>query len=236
MKIRELRDIYLNQDIYIVGSGPTANLFPLEFLQDKICLSLNDAYKMHPAITPIALMNHQVYAHLEKREGSPYHESFKNIKYPIVKPRSLYGVEKIEWDHPYFYYFDRSHDIEKIWKLTKDTDILYYTPEGCALHPALQLCWIFGAKNIFTIGCDSRTLGGKHYANYDKNGMAKEEVNRSYDSYIYGTLIIQEFLKIQGINVFNLSPIVGYHRVEYQYEVLAGNISTATVLEEIKKL
>lgn len=236
MKIRELRDIYLNQDIYIIGSGPTANLFPLEFLQDKICLSLNDAYKMDSAITPIALMNHQVYAHSEKLEGSPYHESFKNIKYPIVKPRSMYGVEKIEWEHPYFYYFDRSHNIEKIWSLTKDTDILYYTPEGCALHPALQLCWIFGAKNIFTIGCDSQTLGGKHYANYDKNGMAKEEVNRSYDSYIYGTLVIQEFLNSQSINVFNLSPIVGYHRVEYQYEVLAGNISTATVLEEIKKL
>ena len=236
MRIRELRDIYLNQDIYIVGSGPTANLFPLEFLRDKICLSLNDAYKMHPGITPIALMNHQIYAHIEKKEGAPYHENLKNIKYPIIKPRSLYRVEKIEWNHPYFYCFDRSHDIGKISSLQKDTDILYYTPEGCALHPALQLCWILGAKNIFTIGCDSRTLGGKHYANYDKNGMAKEQFKRSYDSYIYGTLIIQEFLQSKGINVFNLSPIVGYHRIEYQYDFLNGDISTESVVEAIKEL
>ena len=154
----------------------------------------------------------------------------------MLKPSSRYRVEKIEWDHPYFYMFDRSLEMEKISSLTKDTDHLYYTPEGCALHPALQLCWILGAKNIFVIGCDSCTLGGKHYANYNKDGMAKEKFQRSYDSYIYGTLIIQEFLKSKGINVFNLSPIVGYHRVEYQYNVLQGQISTTSVLAEIKKL
>jgi hypothetical protein len=236
MRLRELRDIYLNQDIYIVGSGPTTNLFPFEFLKDKICLALNDAYKIHPAITPIALMNNQVYAHTAEREDAPYHEYFKKIKYPIVKPKSRYRVEKIEWEHPYFYYFDRSLDLENINSLTKETDYLYYTPEGCSLHPALQLCWIFGAKNIFVIGCDSCTFQGEHYASYNKNGIGKIEAQRSYDSYIYGTLIIQEFLKSKGINVLNLSPIVGYHRVEYQYDVLKGKISTQEVLEAIEKL
>lgn len=225
MRLRELRDLYLNQDIYIVGSGPTTNLFPMDFLWGKICLSLNDAYKMHPAITPVALMHNQIYAHVNKSSSSPYHDHFKNIKYPIVKPQSRYRMEEIEWDHPYFYCFEKSEKIHDVWNLTKDTDCLYYTPEGCALHAALQIAWILGARNIFTIGCDSCTFVGKHYANFDKGGIGAIDYNRNYDAYVYGTLVVQEFLSSQGVNVFNLSPIVGYHRVEDQFQVLSGNAS-----------
>ncbi|MBZ8178489.1 MAG: hypothetical protein SAL07_05310 [Oscillatoria sp. PMC 1051.18] len=236
MRLRELRDIYLNQDIYIVGSGPTANLFPMEFLRDKICLGLNDAYKIHPAIAPIVLMNHQLYAHAGKKVTAPYHENFKNIKYPILKPASRYKIEKIEWDHPYFYCFDRTQKIQDLWNLTKDTDYLYYSPQGCSLHPALQVCWIMGAKNIFVLGCDSRTIGGNHYANYDKNDFGVVARERNYDAYVYGTLIVQKFLQTKGVNVINLSPIVGYHMIDYQHEVLKGEISTDSLVKDIKKL
>ena len=33
MRLKDLRDIYSGQEIYIVGSGPTSNIFPMEFLQ-----------------------------------------------------------------------------------------------------------------------------------------------------------------------------------------------------------
>jgi hypothetical protein len=241
MRLRELRDIYYNQDIYIVGSGPSVNLFPMEFLQDKICLSLNDAYKIHPAITPIALMHHQLYAHAGRDVDAPYHDHFKNIKYPIVKATGRERTEQFDWDHPYFYYFNWRHDIQNIWSATKETDDLYYTPDGCSLHAALMLCWIMGARNVFVIGCDSRTMGGKHYASYDKNNFRDDEVlkrgkQRNYDSYVFGTLIYQDFLKRKGINVFNLSPMVGYHLVDYQFEVLTGNVPMDSVLKEVASL
>jgi hypothetical protein len=221
MRLRELQDIYLDQDIYIVGSGPTLNLFPLDFLQDKICIALNDAYKKHPAITPIALMNNQLYAHADDNPASPYHEYFKAIKYPIIKPQSQYRVEKIEWDHPYFYCFERSTQIHKIDSLTKETDHLYYAPDGCALHPALQIAWIMGARTIFVVGCDSCTFENQHYAAFDKGGIGTVNITRNYDAYVYGTLMIQKFLNQQGVTVLNLSPIVGYHRVDDQFQVLA---------------
>lgn len=237
MRLRELRDVYLGQDIYIVGSGPSINLFPMDFLRDKVCLSMNDCYKVHPAITPIALMHHQLYAHAGQDRSAPYHENFKNIKYPIIKATGRDKVEKVDWDHPYFYYYDWSHDIESIWMLTKETDQLIYMQEGCALHAALQICWIMGARNVFTIGCDSRTLGGKHYAVYNKDGFREDEVlkrgeQRNYDAYVFGTLVIQEFLKRKCVQVFNLSSIVGYHLVDYQYEVLMGNVPLDDVIKK----
>jgi hypothetical protein len=94
-----------------------------------------------------------------------------------------------------------------------------------------------GAETVFTIGCDSATLGGKHYANYDKNNFRDDEVLkrgqvRNYDSYVKGTLIVQDFLKRKGVDVINLSPIVGYHMIDYQYEALKGDINIKDIIAE----
>lgn len=240
MRLKQLRDIYRGQDLYIVGSGPTASLFPLDFLKGKICLSLNDTYKMHPAIAPVALLHHEMYSRTGPEAGAAFHPLFSGIKYPIVKASTKNKLpdEWIDWENPHYYLYDWSHDIERIWEMTKETDYLYYTPEGCSLHAAFQLAWIMGVKNIFVVGCDSRTLGGKHYASYDKSGIRDQEVlragqTRNYDSYVYGSLIIQEFLQAKGIRVFNLSSIVGYHMVDYQFDVLSGKVDRQDPLAKV---
>lgn len=241
MRLRDLRDVYINQDIYIVGSGPTSNLFPMGFLQDKICMGLNDAYKIHPAVGPIAFMHHQFYARAGNDLNAPYHPHFENIKYPIVKATGRNKEEMVDWDSPYFYFFDWSHDIESIWTQTKETDTLYYTPEGCSLHAALQVAWLVGARNVFLVGCDSRTMGGKHYAKFDKNGFRDDEVlkrgmERNYDSYVYGTLIVEHFLKLKGMRIMNISPIIGYHMVDYQFDFLSGTHTVDDVINQVKAI
>jgi hypothetical protein len=243
MRLGQLKDVFLGKEIYIVGTGPTAKLFPLEFLTDKVCIGLNDAYKMHPAVGPVALMHHVDYARQSGTPEAPSHPNFSSIKYPVVKVsgRARVPKEDVHWDHPHFYLYDWSHDIAQLDSLTKETDYLLYTPEGCSLHAALQLAWILGASAIYTIGCDSRTFGGKHYADYDKNGFRAEEalpggLKRNYDSYVYGTLVIQEFLGKRGIPVFNLSPMVGYHLLDYQYDFLSGLKKVGTVFDDIKKI
>lgn len=237
MRLRDLRDVYAGQEIYIVGSGPTANMFPMDFLADKICMSLNDSFKIHPAVTPIALMHHELYCREGNTAEAPLHPHFDGIKYPVVKGTGKHRAESVDWDNPYYYFYDWNHDIDRIYEMSKNTDQLYYTPEGCSLHAALQLGWIMGARTLYTIGCDSTTLGGKHYANYDKNKFRDDEVLkrgvvRNYDSYVKGTLIVQDFLKRKGVRVLNLSPIVGYHMVDYQYDVLRGEVDVGGIVTE----
>jgi hypothetical protein len=209
----------------------------MDFLADKICMSLNDSFKIHPAITPIAFMHHQTYSREGNTAEAPLHPHFDGIRYPVVKGTGKTRAEDVDWDNPYYYYFDWNHEIERIYEMSKHTDHLYYTPEGCSLHAALQLGWIMGAKTLYTIGCDSTTLGGRHYAQYDKNKFRDDEVlkrgqTRNYDSYVKGTLIVQDFLRRKGVRVLNLSPIVGYHMVDYQYEVLRGEIDIRDVIAE----
>lgn len=237
MRLRQLRDIYAGQEFYIVGSGPSTNIFPMEYFRNKICIALNDSFKLHPEVTPIALMHHITYCREGNTDSHPLHRNFDGIKYPVVKGTGRNKTEKVDWDNPYFYFYDWSHKIDRIYELTKDTDQLLYTPEGCSLHAALQLAWIMGASNIYTIGCDSTTLGGKHYAAYDKNKFRDDEVLkrgqvRNYDSYVKGTLIVQDFLKKKGINVFNLSSMVGYHMIDYQYDTFTGNHEISDIIAE----
>lgn len=237
MRLKDLRDVYLGQEIYIIGSGPTTNIFPMEFLADKICMSLNDSYKIHPNISPIALMHHYLYSREGKTVDAPYHPNFSKIKYPVIKARGKSYKEKVDWDNPYFYFYDWNHEISQIYEMNKSTDVLYYTPEGCSLHAAMQLAWIMGARSIFTIGCDSTTLGGKHYGNYDKNNFRDDEtlkrgMVRNYDSYIKGTLIVRDFLQRKGVSVLNLSPIVGYHMIDFQYELVNGTIDLKDIISE----
>lgn len=238
MRLKDLRDVYAGQEIYIVGSGPTANVFPMEFLADKVCLSLNDSYKIHPAIRPVALMHHITYCREGITPQAPLHPHFHGIRYPVVKGTGKRRTEAVDWDNPYFYFFDWSHDIARLPEITKDTDVLYYTPAGCSLHAALQLAWILGARTVYTLGCDSATLGGRHYAQYDKNGFRDDEVlkrnqQRDYDSYVRGTLIVQDFLRRKGVQLLNLSPIVGYHRVDWQYDFLRGEVPLQDLLAEV---
>jgi hypothetical protein len=237
MRLRDLRDVYSGQEIYIVGSGPTTNVFPMDFLADKICMSLNDSFKIHPNVAPIALMHHQTYCREGNTIDAPLHPNFSGIKYPVVKGTGKERSEVVDWNNPYFYFFDWNHNIDRIYEMSKNTDHLYYTPEGCSLHAAMQLAWIMGARTIHTIGCDSTTLGGRHYAQYDKNKFRDDEVlkrgqNRNYDSYVKGTLIVQDFLRRKGVRVLNLSPIVGYHLVDYQYEVLKGEVKVEEIISE----
>ncbi|MBR0566021.1 hypothetical protein J5J83_07830 [Azoarcus sp. L1K30] len=241
MRLSDLRDIYSGQEIYIVGSGPTANVFPMDFLADKICMSLNDSFKINSNITPIAFMHHQTYCREGNTVDAPLHPNFSGIKYPVVKGTGRNRKAAVDWDNPYFYFFDWSHDIDQIYEMSKNGDYLYYTPEGCSLHGALQLAWIMGARTIYTIGCDSTTLGGKHYAQYDKNKFREDEVLkrgqvRNYDSYVKGTLVVQDFLRRKGVRVLNLSPVIGYHLVDYQYEVLKGDIGPDEIVAEFTKL
>ncbi len=225
MKLEQLVDLFPESDIYIVGTGPSASVFPFEILQNEICIGLNDAYKMHPAIGPVALMHHHLYSRQGKTVDDPFHENFRYIKFPVAKASGRDGHTNIPSEDPLFYTFNWSHAIDELPLITKTTDTLYYTPGGSALHAGLQLAWILGAKRIFIIGCDGTTLGGKHYSDFNKNGFRDNEVlkrgeKRDYDSYVYGTLSIAGFLRKKGLSILNLSPMIGYHLVELQLEEL----------------
>ena len=225
MKLAEMADLFVGQDIYVVGTGPSASVFPFEILYDQVCIGLNDAFKMHPAIGPVALMHHHLYSRSGKTPDDSFHDNFRYITHPVVKDAGKDGIPNIPDDEQLFYTYRWSHNIEELPTLNKSSDTLYYTPGGSALHAGLQLAWILGARRIFVIGCDATTLGERHYSNFNKNGFRDDETLkrgevRDYDSYIEGTLRVIQFLDLKGIPVLNLSGLIGYRNLETQLKRL----------------
>ena len=48
MQAFELWGRHAGETIYIIGTGPSQRLFPLDFLSDKITIGLNQAWKLLP--------------------------------------------------------------------------------------------------------------------------------------------------------------------------------------------
>lgn len=221
MRLLDLVDRFEKRDIYIVGTGPSSNGFPFGSLNGEICIGLNDAYKMHPDIAPVALMNHRIYSLNSAHEEPIFHPNFSRIHVPVAKYSGRDRVNQFEESDELFFGYHWSHDLLTLSHLSKFTDTLHFTPEGSALQGGLQLAYLLGARRIFVIGCDGTRLGGDHYAEYDKGHIrskddSKTQAKRNYNSYAEGILHIQNLLKLRGIDVFGLNSVVGFHRVADQ--------------------
>ena len=63
MRISDLYNKHLGEDIYVVGTGPTLRMLPKGFFNNKIAIGLNQAYKtfdltyavtVHPELISLA--------------------------------------------------------------------------------------------------------------------------------------------------------------------------------------
>jgi hypothetical protein len=216
-------------DVYIVGLGPSMAFFPLEILENKFCVLLNDAQKYFPTLGPIAYAN-------AKRFLDPLSP---RIRHSIVKGRfkSDPNFERLDnhipWDHPKFWVFsyvteqDRigipSHrEKETLWR---DPNFVYICDGGTVAMTAIQFCCLAGAKTIFMVGCDCRPIYKEHYfsSNLDLERSThtrnpKGGVLHHYSGYLEGILVMKmEAWRRFRIPVLNLTPFIGTSNFDEQF-------------------
>ncbi|GAH32284.1 unnamed protein product, partial [marine sediment metagenome] len=66
----DIRDKYKNEEIYIVGRGPSLDDFPDDFFDNKIMITVNDAYLAVPITEDIYIsgMHAAILDSLQKTE------------------------------------------------------------------------------------------------------------------------------------------------------------------------
>ena len=76
--IKHLYNSHEHEDIYVVGSGPSLGVFPLEFLNQKITIGLNQTWKVYPNLNYSITLhpNHCFPEDLESKD-------FEKIKWVI---------------------------------------------------------------------------------------------------------------------------------------------------------
>lgn len=196
MRIEQLFDKHKNEDIYVVGTGPSLRVFPIAYLSDKITIGLNQAWKTLPTTYSISV-HPELVVEYEKAKTKPKTNW-------IVKQKNEFANKSFE-DKTYYIFRTVDKDFSIFTKPVKDH---LFIGRGVQ-QTAMNMAALMGAKNIILVGVDMTDVGGDHHG-HDQHvkfhGLEPKDVYAEYRKY---TALARRELKKININVLSLSPFIG---------------------------
>lgn len=197
--------------VYIVGTGPSLRCMPLDFLEGKYTIGLNQAWK-HIRPTLSVTVHPELVVEYEKIVES-------NPTRWVVKKKP--PMDKLELDDPKYYVFGTSYDIECVKRRDPDT---LYLGEG-AQTTAMDLAARLGAKYIILVGCDAAALGGDFHAHDQHVRWLGLQPDDQYKLYRERTAEVRKVLRGMGVRVMTLSPFIGADSAQEDYARLRGELN-----------
>lgn len=198
---------FVGADLWIVGTGPSMSVFPLDYLRDKTCLLLNDAQRWFPGLGPIAMANSLKFLKLCA------------LPYQLVKGRLKFepgAAERTDnhcpWDSPRYYVYSYreppwdtvSHHDEAT--LFQEPDFYWSPKQGSISAFAMQFAIWAGVRSIHLVGCDCCALNGQDYASQKPK---RPGVRHVYPQYAVGILRMMQECRKRGIPVVQVNPFAG---------------------------
>lgn len=196
MRIQDLTGKYAGKDVYVIGTGASMRVFPIGYLDDKITIGLNQAWRYAPMTYSVTVHPELVQEYLIDRKPTP-------TKW-IVKRKP--PMEDLTFDDERFYVFQSSEDLGVIETRPEDT---LYVGRGIQ-QTALDLAARMGAANIFLVGVDMDALDGEHHGHNQHvrfHGLPPDEVYREYRRFTARAR--RKIRELWKVNVFTLSPLLG---------------------------
>jgi len=201
-QIKELENIHIGEDIYIVAAGKSCDFIDPNFLIDRIAIGVNQVYKRFNSLNYIV-----------KKDGvNPFE---KSLEIPFIISRSRYaddGVQNTDGD----YFFDHHVnmrtrvDFSGLHPLTDKIVV-----SASTITSAMHLAALMGAGAIFLIGHDCTTLDGESSFTGYHEGIPNlwDSVDRYNDwlSVIWPqTVAVREYItSVYGCSVYSINPFIG---------------------------
>ena len=221
MKVSELYNKHSGSDIYILGTGASARVFPSSFLDDKIVIGLNLAWQLRPvtyAITMRPDLNIPKFINWPE----PVHTTW-------ITKRDKLPPDSVAYGDSHFYYFEtngkknsaptgepNNQGRMKEWVETATQDYLYLW--SSISQSAINLAANMGAKNIFLVGCDNCAIGGNHHAQKQHTFWKGVSPDYRYHQYFEGLAEVRSGLNKRGVNLMSLTPFVGLSHIEEDFK------------------
>ena len=210
-----LKDKYKNQTIYIVGTGPSMQVFPIEFLKDKITIGLNQAYKyctltysltIHPYLIPLD----------SSKWNTKWLTKHKFTDKTYKKHLKLGNYKK-------FYIFQNNNNAVKNFQFFKPSFSekgKLYVGRGIQTG-AINLAGLMGAKTAILVGCDMCDILDTHHGHNQHTEFHEYSAKEVYDEYYYYTAKIRKLaLEYYNLTILTLTPFLGLKHVEKDYTYL----------------
>ena len=230
MRISGLFNKHPGSDIYIVGTGPTARLLPRNFFDKRICIGLNQAYKLFKLTYTITV---HPELEVEYRDIMSRHPKTTNKTQWIVKRKP---PTVLSFDDATRYVFSTSYD----WKdfICKESDILFL---GRGVQQtAIDMAARMGAKTIILVGVDMASVGGDHHSHDQHVQFHSVPANDVYKEYRLWTYKARKLARDKAnINVLSLSPLLGcggdVHEQDYAQYLKELGLSKLPEPEDVSK-
>ncbi len=237
-RVSELYDRHPNADIYIVGTGTSVRVFPLDFLRGKITIGLNRAWELAPVKYCMSMVPHLNFPDLLGKDFPP--ETIwitKHDKYrPYANPEQLAYAEQQ-------YYFFRTDGQQSFTLLDEPSEAgrrldWVAKPTGDFLYlwtsisqSAVNLAANMGAKNIVLVGCDNAALAGNHHAHTQHTLWKGADPDQRYMQYYEGLAEMRTILRGRGVNVLSLNPFLKLDNPAMDFRRLCDELERPQLLK-----
>ena len=226
--VSELYGRHRGEDVYVVGTGSSLRVFPTGFLEDRVTIGLNMAWK-----------------HLDVRYGITIHPDLNVPEFMagerprpditwVVKGDKLAGMPADQLRHAeeHFYSFrtdaperadadiDRTPGADETgrvvdWVRAPCDDYLYLWTS--IAQPGVNLAANLGARSVILVGCDNAALLGNHHAHEQHTRWLGAAPDDRYRLYYEGLAEMREPLRERGVELVSLTPFLtlGPHDEEF---------------------
>lgn len=169
--VSELFQAHMDEPIWIAGSGPSLDTYPVDFLDGKLATTLHLAYLKYPDTT---YRHANEYDRVEWfKENRPAYLSKTNIfAFPFYRrtEREMDGLLDLDRRNYYFFILRPypPKNVNVIHRMVLETlcgERMDFRDHGSCLHDAIYVAILFGCNPINIIGCEHEPLGDlEHFA------------------------------------------------------------------------
>ncbi|MEW6155103.1 MAG: hypothetical protein AB1673_14130 [Actinomycetota bacterium] len=221
--VSQLYGRHPGSDIFVVGTGPSLRVFPVELLAGRVTIGLNMAWKL--VDVDYAITVHPELNIPELMEGEHARPSITWV----TKHEKLGNLtaEQIAYAEERFYFFRtdgkkntsttaQSNAGQVPQWLARPTGEFLYLLSSIS-QPAVNLAANMGARNIVLVGCDNAALFGNHHAHDQHTSWLGERPEDRYREYYRGLAEARTVLRERGVNLVSMGPFLtlGPHEEEF---------------------
>lgn len=217
MQVRELYNRHIGQEMYILGPGPSARVFPMKLLEGKLTMALKRAWQYFPCTYSIS------------SHGEVWEEYQQCLEKGLIHDTTwiLKSKGRIAPQDTRYYTFDaepRKGSDPRYIKPRRD-NYLYFA--GGIQNTAMCLALRMGVKAIYLIGVDLCSLDGEHHGHHQQVcWYGKGEADIYSDTYLrYAQHVRRTLQRDYHIPVVSLTPFLGLNRVEDDYLLLKRELN-----------
>ena len=221
--MRPVSDLYgrhAGEDIYVVGTGTSTRVFPPGFLEGKITVGLNMAWKsasvcygitIHPDLNIPEFMGETTRPEIEWIVPE---EKSRALLTPAQFAQAEARYFRFEYTgKPNSQPLDQPSDSGRIldWVRRPSGNMLYVW--SSIAQTGANLAANMGARNVILVGCDNTSLLDNHH-----------------DQYYEGMAEVRGALRERGVNLVSLQPFLGISNFERDFERLCRELGKPSLI------